>query len=248
MKRLLSLLVLFGAAVSLTAARAGEQVLHYKVDYALGPIHKTAAHACVHLFTDGDNFFATLDGNSINWGGRIYAVRDTLSAVMTRTPAFPGVSERVVSQIGWYAKPEVSRWMAGFDFASADSYRNTAGGGTLDASEETMEAVQITTDMLGLFYFFRYIDFGSMSAGQCFELPVTGADGGSQNVSVTYCGPSQYSIEGNSYNTFLIEFEYSYDGAPSGYRIRCQLGRGSRVPLEFSADLKIGRLAMIYDI
>lgn len=230
------------------SARAQEQVLHYKVDYALGPIHKTAAHACVHMRTDGDRFFATLNGNSINWGGRIYAVRDTLSARMTPVSSFPGVSEQILYQTGWYFKPHTAQWLAGDCFNGPSDYRNTHGQGTLDASDETMEAVKITADMLSLFYLFRHIDFGVLKQGGTFELTSSVPGGAQRTVAVTYCGPDTYDIDGTEYNTYALEFEFWYCGAPSGYRVRCQVGRGSRIPLEFAADLKIGRLAMIYDI
>ena len=68
------------------AATAQEQVLHYKVLYTLGFVHKTAAHACMHQQWCGDSYTATIDGHSISWGGRIFSVSDTLRSTMRPAP------------------------------------------------------------------------------------------------------------------------------------------------------------------
>ncbi|MDE6206492.1 MAG: DUF3108 domain-containing protein [Muribaculaceae bacterium] len=247
MKRILCIFaVLMGLVTSVSAQ---QDVYHYKIKYKFGIINKTAAHACVHINTQGDLFTATMDGNSISWGGRVYCVQDTLVARMSHQPGPAAVREQVVYQNGWYSKPRTSEYLDGtFSMSDPASYRNTAGAGQLDASSSTMEAIKITTDMLGLFYSFRYLPLADMTNGATVVLPVTGASGANQNVSITYNGVEDCSVDGADFSVYNCTFEYYYQGRPSGYRVRCLVECESRVPLLFSTDLPIGHVEMICQI
>lgn len=94
-------------SVCVLAANAQTGVYRYNVMYSFGFIRKEVGHAVVSIATNGSDFTGVLNGKSINWGGRIYTVRDTLRAVMHCTPYTPpvGITENVRFQIGWYAKP-----------------------------------------------------------------------------------------------------------------------------------------------
>ncbi|MDE6022071.1 MAG: DUF3108 domain-containing protein, partial [Muribaculaceae bacterium] len=105
----------------------------------------------------------------------------------------------------------------------------------------TMEAVTVTADMLGMFYYFHEIDFASMSPGQQITIPISG--GYSQSVTVTYNGPSNFG----GYSTYSVSFEYSYQGAPTGYEVQAQVDQSSRIPVLLSADLAIGHVEMEYE-
>lgn len=125
----------------------------YKIEYDFMGLKKTAAHADVSIRIDGENFTGTLNGHSIEWGGRYYTVSDTLVARMFHTNGHLTVREEVVFKIGWYSKPTAAQAADGmYVFNNPKLYKNTDGMGLLDASEETMEAVSITTDMLAMFY------------------------------------------------------------------------------------------------
>ncbi len=54
----------------------------------------------------------------------------------------------------------------GFNASNPANYKNIKDQGYLNADGQTMEAVTVTADMLGLFYYFYEIDFDSMS-GAC---------------------------------------------------------------------------------
>ncbi|CCX47605.1 putative uncharacterized protein [Bacteroides sp. CAG:927] len=235
-------------SVCVLAANAQTGVYRYNVMYSFGFIHKEVGHAVVSIATNGSDFTGVLNGKSINWGGRIYTVRDTLRAVMHCTPYTPpvGITENVRFQIGWYAKPLAAELKnESFVFSNPDYYRNTHGQGRLDASRETMEAVEISGDMLALFYFFWHMDFSALHPDQVCEVPVVRPDGNVQRLSLTYLGTGDYSSDGVFVPTYRVRFDYYLDGKPSGYPVTCAIERSSRVPVEFSAALKIGHFKMV---
>ena len=233
-----ALLPLLASAVSYPA-----QTVRYKVSYRLGFINKTAGSGTVVTScTPSGVFTGHLYGHSIPWGGRIYSVRDTLSACMT--PAAPGelAVERVVCRNGVYFKPAVDGNHA-YDPADPSTFWSTAGHGTLDASAGTKEAVSITADMLSFFYYAKAIDFPRMEEGRRIVVPISG-DGVQGSLSVTYGGEQTVNIGEREIDTYAVVFNYTYHGVPSAYPVHCWISRQGRIPLIFSADLAIGHLEM----
>lgn len=247
MKKAVFSLIAFVATLSgFAQVNLPYQEINYNVHYHWGFIDVMIAHGKVTLSTDGNQFTGTLDGNSIPWEGRVFCVSDTLNAVMT--PASPVSHETVTYENGWYMKPKVSAFR-GNNFNPTDpaSYKNIKGQGELNASGETMEAITVTADMLGLFYHFHEIDFDSMSPGQQLTIPIAVEGGDPQTVVVTYKGASRYEANGVTYPTYSAVFEFSYKGAMSGYPVETEIAASSRIPVLLSASLPIGKVEMIYD-
>ena len=236
-KTILLFLALVAALTGMAQVQLPYQELSYDVHYHWGLVDVNIGHGKVTLSAQGDQFNATLDGNTIPWEGRVFCVSDTLNAVMD-----PGLSgERVTFENGWYLKPKVMEYRSeGFRASDPANYKNIAGQGSLDADPQTMEAVTVTADMLGMFYYFHEMDFGSMSPGQQVTIPISG--GYARSVTVTYNGQSSYG----AYPTYSASFEYTYDGASSGYPVQAQVDRTSRIPVSLSAELPIGHVEMIY--
>lgn len=241
MKKTILLLFAFMAALTgMAQVQIPYQELPYSVHYHWGLVDVNIGHGKVTLSSQGDQFNATLDGNTIPWEGRIFCVSDTLNATMT--PGSPYSRETVDYENGWYLKPKVMEYRSdGFVASNPANFKNIAGQGQLDADAQTMEAVTVTADMLGMFYYFHELDFDSMSAGQQVTIPISG--GYSDAVTVTYNGPSDFG----SCSTYSVSFEYSYQGASSGYPVQAQVDRGSRIPILLSAQLSIGHVEMIYE-
>lgn len=218
------------------------QEIHYDVHYHWGLIDVRIAHGHASIHTNGDNFFAALDGNSIPWDGRIFCISDTLTATMTPVP--DGLSrEQVTYQNGWYLKPKVTQYNSGtFSPSDPANYKNILGQGTLDASGQTMEAITVTSDMLALYYYFRQIDFNALQAGQTITIPISG--GFAREVTLTFHGPSQQTINGTTYPTYSLDFEYSYQGHSSGYPVHTEVSATSRIPILISASLPVGQVRM----
>lgn len=247
MKKLLLLLVV---VVSSLAAKAQVNIpyqeLRYDVHYHWGLIDVQIAHALVTLQADNGNYSATLDGNSIPWEGRVLCVSDTLRANMSGSGA--SCRENISYINGWYMKPKTSMFhTSSFNPQNPANYKNILGGGTLNADGATMEAIDVTANMLGLFYTFHDLDFENMSDGQSITLPITTPDGSLERVVITYNGNSQYQINGTTYRVYNTVFEYSYHGSMSGYPVTCMVGVTDRIPLYFAASLPVGHVEMIYN-
>lgn len=225
----------YGAGVELK-----NENLRYNAEYHLGPVRITAGQAEVNINFDGKTFNGTFNGHSIPWHGRVYSVSDTLSATITEST---GLShEQVIYENGWYTKPMVKHLESGkFDPHNPENYKNIYGRGKLDASDGTMEAITITADMLSLFYYFKEINFASMSAGQVIKIPVTLPDGDIQHVVITFKGSDIY----NDHKTYKVVFEYSYHGEMANYPVTCQIDQISRIPLLFSSNIKIGHIELV---
>lgn len=239
------LLLIFAVVISSLATKAQlnipYQELRYDIHYHWGLIDVQIAHALVTLNSDNGNFYATLDGNSIPWEGRVLCVSDTLRADMTSD------SETISYINGWYLKPKTNEFRSSaFNPQNPANYKNILGGGTLNADSDTMEAIDVTANMLGLFYTYRDLDFENMSEGQSVTIPITTPDGGSERVVITYKGKSQYQIGGTVYPTYDTVFEYSYHGAMCGYTVDCQVGATNRIPIYFATSLPVGHVEMIY--
>lgn len=246
MKKILILLAVICCGLSVKAqVNIPYQEIPYDVHYHWGLIDVMIAHGRVTMQADGNQLYATLNGNSIPWEGRVFCVSDTLQAYMEPTS---GLSrETVTYENGWYMKPLVSAYRTGgFDPSNPANYKNIKGEGYLDASGDTMEAVTITADMLGLFYYFHEINFDAMNPGDTITIPVTVEGGYSQSVNVTYNGRSTFSTGGSAYPTYSVTFEYSYRGAMSGYPVQAQVSVSSRIPLLLSASLPVGHIEMIH--
>ena len=247
MKKPILLLFAFMAALTgMAQVQLPYQEINYNVHYHWGIIDVMIAHGKVTLSTNGNQFNGTLDGNSIPWDGRVFCVSDTLQATMS--PGSPVSHETVTYENGWYLKPKTTVYRSGsFDPTNPANYKNIKGQGTLDADANTMEAVTVTADMLGMFYYYHEIDFESMSPGQQITIPITVEGGINQQVVVTYNGKSTYNASGVTYPTYSTTFEYSYNGAMSGYPVQAEVATSSRIPVLLSASLPVGKVEMIYD-
>ena len=243
------LLMLFFITWALTC-RAGVTIpateIPYNVNYHWGIIDVMIAHGTVNIESDGTNFRGTLDGISIPWEGHVILVSDTL-----HTQMLPGnglSNENVVYQSGWYRRPKVKYYRSNnYDASNPEFYKNLAGEGNYNASDDTMEAIAVTSDMIGMFYYAREFDFDNMKPGDKVRIPISGKAAKSKEVIVTYLGEGNYEVDNTTYPTHNIEFEYGYDGSPSGYQVQMKVGRENPIPMFISASLPVGKVEMLYN-
>lgn len=242
MKKIVLLLFGFIAAI---AGKAQENIpyteLNYNVHYHWGFINVMIGHGVVTMQSEGGQLSATLDGNTIPWNGRVFCISDTLKASMSPD------SETISYINGWYRKPKVSEFRSSsYNPDLAANFKNIKGQGTLNADANTMEAVTVTSNMLGMFYYFKQIDFESMSPGQQITIPIQQPGAVPERVVVTYNGKSHFNAGEASYSTYAVHFEYSYHGSMSGYSVAAEVSADERIPVSISASLPIGKVEMIY--
>lgn len=240
MKKIFLLLaVLFASQLVKAQLTIPYQEIPYNVNYKWGVIDVNIARGTVGFESDGGQFYGTLDGTSIPWEGKIICVSDTLRASM-------GASREAVEyQSGWYRHVPVSLFRsASYNPDDPAYFKNIAGQGSYNASGDSMEAITVTSDMLGMFYYAHAINFPDMKPGERFTLPIEGRY--ANCVVVTYQGQGTYTVGGDTYPTYDITFEYSYGYGMSGYPVECKIGASNRIPVFISANLPVGRVEMLY--
>ena len=84
-KTLLLLFAIISAFVSKAQVNIPYQEIGYDVNYRWGLVDVNIAHGVVTIQTDGNQFIASLDGNSIPWEGRVFCISDQLRATMEPT-------------------------------------------------------------------------------------------------------------------------------------------------------------------
>lgn len=205
----------------------------YNVHWHWGMINVNAGNAVVSYQCENGNFYGTLSGHSIEWEGRIYCIGDTLQASMQPT------EENIRYINGVYRKPLADEPLLS---DNPSQYKSINGLGELSASYGTMEAVDLTAQMINMFYFSKALDFASMNIGTATEIPIVMPDGSREMMSITYNGKgSSNYCPGEVYNLTLL---YTYQGQESSYPIECQVSVDSLMPVLFSSNIKIGHVQM----
>lgn len=245
MKKIILLTITCLASIcSYAAVTIPETVVPYDVNYHWGIINVNIAHGTVKYHCDGTNFYGTLDGVSIPWEGHVILVSDTL-----KTQMLPGnklSTEKVEYQSGWYRRPKAKYFRSNnYDASNPANYKNIAGEGQYDASNDSMEAITITSDMIGMFYYANEIDFESMQTNDKVTIPIEGVY--AQKVVVTYLGEGSYEIDNTNYPTYNCMFEYTYNGGMSGYPVQMRIDKKTKLPVFISASIPVGRIEMIYN-
>ena len=216
----------------------------YDVNYHWGIIDVNIAHGTVKYEYDGTNFHGTLDGVSIPWEGHVILVSDTLNTQMLPDGKYS--KEKIDYQSGWYRRPKAKYFRsADYDASNPANYKNIAGEGTYDASNASMEAITITSDMIGMYYYAHEIDFESLQPNQEITIPIEGVY--AQEVKVTYLGKGSFEVENTTYPTYNIMFEYNYKGKMSGYPVQMRIHTTDRIPVFLSASIPVGKIEMIYN-
>ncbi|MCH5227111.1 MAG: hypothetical protein J1F16_04755 [Muribaculaceae bacterium] len=242
-KILLPLMALFAAVTSYAGVTIAPTVVPYNVNYHWGIINVNIATGTVKYQSDGCNFSGTLDGVSIPWEGHVIMVSDTLKTQMLPTDKYS--LEKIDYQSGWYRRPKAGYYQShNFNANNPEDYKNIAGQGQYDASNDSMEAIAITSDMIGMYYYANELDFDSMNTGQQITLPIEGQY--AQKVIVTFLGKGTYEIGNTSYPTYNIMFEYNYENRMSGYPVEMKIRETDRIPIFLSASIPVGKVEMIY--
>ena len=238
------------ACVAFVISKAAVTIPHtdipYNVNYHWGIIDVNIAHGNVKYQCDGTNFSGTLDGVSIPWEGHVILVSDTLETQMLSVAGEKYSTEKIDYQSGWYRRPKAKYFRSNdYDASNPDNYRNIAGAGQYNASRNSMEAITITSDMIGMYYYAYELDFDSLQVNQTITIPIQGVY--AQEVHVTFLGKGSYEIENVVYPTYNIMFEYNYNGKMSGYPVQMRVRQSDRLPIFLSASIPVGKVEMIYN-
>ena len=244
MKKLFAILTIL-CACQLAKAQVviPRQEIPYNVHYHWGLINVMIARGTVTVESDGDRFRGTLDGTSIPWEGKIICVSDTLEA---RVGTANGtITENVTYQNGWYRHVPVSLFRdSSYNPADPAYYKNIRGEGNYDASSASMEAITVTSDMIGMYYIAHALNFDAMEPGKTYRVNLSGPY--ARELVINYQGKGIYSNNGDTYPTYDCTFEYNYGNSLSPFPVECKISSSSLTPLYFSASLPVGQVEMLY--
>lgn len=233
---LLSTVLLLAGGIYANAIDMPTTEFNYDVQYKWGVIDVAIGHGVANVTIDNDQLHGTLNGQTIPWEGRIFSIGDELTAAMSPT------SQNNQYINGVYRKPK-----AGEDEDPNDpaNYKSILGEGELNASPETMEAVSVTANMIGMFYFAKAIDFESLSPGDQVEIEIINPEGqnAADHMLITYRGKGD-SKAGMPQEVYEVLFNYSLGGQYTDYPVICEISTDQLVPIYFGADLKIGHVDM----
>lgn len=230
-RSLFTAMLLICSFVIAKAISLPETKLEYSVQYKWGIIDVAIGTAVANISIDDNQLHGTIAGHSIPWEGRIFSVGDTVRASMS-----PNLQVNHYIN-GWYRKPEVNSHV---DTNSPENYRTIQDQGTLNCSSSTIEAITITAQMIGIFYYAQEIDFANMTAGDTRTITIDSEGLSQEKCVITYDGKGLVG----SRETYNITFEYSYGGEMSNYPVKCEIAVDNRIPIYFGADIKIGHVDM----
>lgn len=196
----------------------------YSVDWHWGFVDIHAGDVTISIDSDENGVNGSLEGQSIPIRGDVMSITDTINANLTLDRAEINYID------GTYSRHPNGVW--------SDDYRNIHDQGCLDASAETMEAVNITAMLPGFFYYAQQMDFDNMHEGDQLSVPLVG-DGEEGRMLITYNGLEE-SDYGQAYSLSLI-FDV---GNAAEYPIWCLVSTADRTPLTFATTLRIGHVQM----
>lgn len=212
-------------AIAIAAAAMGwAKDYTYSVDWHWGFVDIHAGDVIISIDSDENGITGAVAGQSLPIRGDVMSINDTINANLSLDHAEINYID------GTYSRHPKDQW--------SDDYRNIHDQGCLDASAETMEAVNITAMLPGFFYYAQQMDFDQMQEGDQLSVPLAG-DGEEGRMLITYHGIEE-SDYGQAYSLTLI-----YDiGDAAQYPISCLVSTADRAPLTFSTTLRIGDVQM----
>lgn len=117
MKNSIGKLILSGVLMVIIAfnssAAFNNETLRYVVTYKWGVVHKDAGDATLSLRNTGSNYTLRLTGRTKPWADKVFMVRDTLTATVTRNGLKPVRYVKVAHEGGKYAKDVIDYTRSG---------------------------------------------------------------------------------------------------------------------------------------
>lgn len=207
------LLALFIALAATAAATVSlpDETLDYVVTYKWGVIHKDAGDATLTLRNKGNDYVMTLTGRSKPWADRIYRVRDTLTAIVSREGFRPRRYVKAAHEDGKYMLDVVDYGREGNTTVGKVSLTRVRKGKT-SRSERRLSVNGEAFDMLSIFYYIRLLDFRAMKQGQTMKSTVFSGSK-SETVSITFKGRERVKTRATGVTeAYRVTFSFTTDG------------------------------------
>lgn len=167
---LLFLLITLMYSVHASAAFQNES-LNYVITYKWGVVHKDAGEARLSLRNNGNNYQIILTARTKQWADKIFMVRDTLRATVSKVGFKPLRYEKISHEGGKYAKDVITYSNSG-NHTSGKCVRDRVKKGKSSHSSNSLTATGPTFDMLSVFYYLRTLDYSQLTSGKVTKCTV----------------------------------------------------------------------------
>lgn len=241
MRRLL--FIISALMLVFTGARANhfaDEILHYKVMYKWGLIHKKAGDVEISLHSDGNKYVAALTASSAPWADKIYCVRDTLLSHIEKEGLKPIKYEKFAHE-GNDDKYDRVVYRREGARVIGDCYRLAYKKGVKKRDESrTLEAMGTTVDMLTAFYYMRRLPFDTWQPGHVITINIFS---GKQKelLTIKYHGTEQVEYDGNKHSCHKITFIFTSNGKKkTSDDMFAWIDTATRVPIKLEGKLPVG--------
>lgn len=236
-------------AMSLTsrASNFADESLNYKVMYKWGLINKQAGHATLTLRNVGKEYQMTLTAASEKWADAFYKVRDTLEGRVDIATFRPIVYKKMSHEGGETRIDVVNfQYPVGNKVVGKTRRRQWDKNNELKIDRTQMlEAEGTTVDMLCSFYYMRRLSFPTFKSGHNVKINIFSGKR-KELLTITYLGEEAIEIDGKTYNTYHISFNFTDPESPkketSDPMDAWISTDASRIPLKLEGKLRVGKV------
>ncbi|MDE6783388.1 MAG: DUF3108 domain-containing protein [Paramuribaculum sp.] len=242
---LLSLALLLGSLLSVSAQSLSPETLDYKINYKWGLIHKQAGTARFVLSRPNvSTFDARLYARTQPWADVLYKVRDTLTTTFSSSTFMPEVYHRIAHEDGSYAH-DILKFSRSGNTSSAVCRRIRRGKKDTSNTETSisLSATGPTVDLLSSFYYIRTLPYSTLKPG--YKQIVNIFSGKRKELlAITYLGKEDLKMDKITQPVYHIRFTFTSEGKKETSRpIDAWLSTSpGHVPLKLVGELKIGKV------
>lgn len=240
---LLSLIsIIIAEPFSARCAPFSNETLHYVISYKWGLVHKDAGEATLSLRNNGNNYQLRLTAKTKPWADKVFMVRDTLVANVSKQNFQPVSYSKISHENGKYRRDDIS-YSRSNGIVTGNVKRVKADKKSKPTTSfKAFTASGEAYDMLSVFYYIRTLDYNSLEKGKTFS---TNIFSGSkvERLTIRYAGKEKLKMRNNTQRDAIkITFRFTTDGKKkSSDNIEAWVSAdSSHIPLQLIGKLPVG--------
>ena len=155
----------------------GQETLNYVISYKWGLIHKDAGEAKFIRTPKGNGYELKVIGKTKPWADKIFNVRDTLYSYVSKPNYLPSKYVRIAHEKGKYSRDEINFSRAGsVTKGTGKKIREKKEGEGITTKDINIQGTGQVYDILSVFYYLRYINYGSLKANETVNATIFSGD------------------------------------------------------------------------
>lgn len=185
------------------------ETLSYVIQYKWGFIQKNAATASIRLHVNPKTYAITLTAKTDPWADGIFALRDTLQSLISRTDFRPISYTKATHENGKYRRDYLTYKYVGKNVYGTCQRTKRNPGGPTTHSTTKCSATGPTYDMASIFYYVRSLDFAKISKTTVVKATIFSGSAPEiikiRNLGVETCT----TPNGKKYTCYHIQFTFT---------------------------------------